>query len=73
MGFDLHGSLLLLLFLRLKEEALSANRHVGLSAADQLNIVIAHRAQRETSLMVAKLADGVELLDFLSLWYQVKD
>ena len=74
MGLDLHGGgLLLLLLLRLEEEALATDWHVGLSAAHQLNTVVAHRAQSETSLMIAKLADSVQLLDFLSLWHQVKD
>ena len=72
-GFDLHGGLLLLLFLRLEEEALAADWHVGLGAAHQLHIVVAHRAQSETSLVIAKLADSMELLDFLSFWHQVKD
>ena len=72
-GFDLHGGLLLLLFLRLEEEALAADWHVGLGTAHQLNTFVAHRAQSETSLVIAKLADSVELLDFLGLWHQVKD
>ena len=72
-GLRLGGSLPALLLLRLEEEALAAHGHVRLGPAHQLQVLIRNGAQRETRLVIAKLANGVELLYFLGLWHQVKD
>ena len=54
--------------------ALSAHGSVDVSSSDQLracpDLLVTNR---KGSLRMAALADGVELLDLLSLWYQVKD
>lgn len=65
--------LFLLLLLSLEKEAFAANWHVGLSATDQLNIVVRSCAQCERGLVVTEFADSMQLLDLLSLGQQVKD
>jgi len=65
--------LFLFLLLCLEKEAFAANWHIGLTATNQLNIGVRSCAQCERGLVLAKLADGVELLDLLSLGQQVED
>lgn len=73
LGVDALRIPTLLLLLGAVHETLAADGHVGLGAADELNIVIINRPQCEACLVEAELADGVQLLDLLGLGHQVED
>ena len=68
-------SYLLLLLLQgcLIHETLATDWYVTFSTTNQLNPTIGDRAEGETRLVKTNLTNGMQLLDFLCLRYQVKN